>query len=287
MRFGKLRGRLGGSMLLLAVGSPCSADVFYEIVAPDGTRDWLLGTIHAEDSRVIDFPPALLQALRQVDTVALELAPDRAMLERLEQAMSLPPGETLGDRLAAPLYRSARGALVAEGVPEARAEQLRPWAAAMVLAQPPGAGGRFMDLALARAASSMGVEVTALETIDEQLAFFRGLAPDEEILLLRDALTRLDRRDEEFERIVSLYLDRDLEGLARLAARTLPNAPPDLQARFRQLGLDERNRRMVQRALPLLASDTVLIAVGALHLAGPGGLIARLRELGYAVDGIY
>lgn len=287
MRFVSRRHVLPATILLLASSTPCAADVFYEIVAPDGQRDWLLGTIHAEDRRVLDFPPALLQALRQVEHIALELAPDRAMLERLEHAMTLPDGERLADRLARPLYDSTLEALLAAGVPEPRAERLRPWAAAMVLAQPSNAGGRFMDLALAGAASSLGVEVTALETLDEQLAFFRELDSGEEIVLLRDALARLDRRDEEFDRIVSLYLDGDLEGLADLAARPLLDASPALRARFRRLGLDDRNRRMIERALPLIASDTVLIAVGALHLTGPGGLLEQLRERGYAVAGIY
>ncbi len=287
MRFGILRAGVGCLMLLAGIAEPCRAQVFYEIVAPDGSRDWLLGTVHAEDPRVLDFPPVLLQALRQVDTIALELAPDHAMLERLQRAMHLPPGVMLADRLSEQLYRRALAALVAEGVPEQRATRMRPWAAAMLLAQPPGAGGRFMDLSLARLATHLGAKVEALETVDEQVEFFRRLELEAQTELLQSALDRMHLRAQDLDDIVSVYLEGDLGALESLAREHLSGASAPVLERFQRHGLDVRNRRMSDRALPLLARDSVLIAVGALHLVGPGGLPARLREQGYEVEGIY
>jgi len=278
---------VGLTLLLSAFAESCRAQVFYEIVSPDGSRDWLLGTVHAEDARLLDFPPVLLQALRQVDTVAMELAPDRTMLEDLQREMRLPDGQRLSDCLPKPLYQSALSALLEEGVPEQRAAQLRPWAAAMVLAQPPEATGGFMDLALARLAGHQGIRIEALETIDEQVEFFRGLTLALQQELLQAALDRLGRRDRDLDDIVSVYLEGDLPALDDLAEQHLSGASKELRNRFQRYALDLRNQRMAERALPLLAGDSVLIAVGALHLAGPGGLPARLRAQGMDVIGIY
>lgn len=62
---------------------------------------------------------------------------------------------------------------------------------------------------------------------------------------------------------------------------------PSAFAAFEQDILQRRNTDMVAAALPLLgAAGSTVICVGALHLVGPGGLVARLREAGYAVTAV-
>ena len=50
--------------------------------------------------------------------------------------------------------------------------------------------------------------------------------------------------------------------------------------------LDERNERMFTRVLPYLLESGTLIAVGALHLPGPQGLLQLFRQAGYTVKPI-
>jgi hypothetical protein len=273
-------------LLLLAAGA-APAQVFYTIRDAAGDVDWLLGTLHSEDERVLAFPPVLEQALAQADVVALELVPDREMLARLDEAMRLPPHEDLADRLAPALYDRTVAALAAYGVPPDAADRLRPWAAAMTLAQPPMRTGAFMDIVLARAATRAGAHTVALETVDEQLAFFTGLDRRAHVRLLRNALAEIDSGHAVFEDIVQAYLDGDLDALARLAEDQLGALPPELRTRFRCEGLLRRNRRMVERALPWLEQGRTLIAVGALHLPGDGGLVSLLERRGYRLEAIY
>ena len=44
---------------------------------------------------------------------------------------------------------------------------------------------------------------------------------------------------------------------------------------------------MAARAAPLLAAGGAFIAVGALHLPGKSGLIARFRAMGYRVVNVW
>ncbi|MGK7295977.1 MAG: TraB/GumN family protein [Candidatus Wenzhouxiangella sp. M2_3B_020] len=275
------------ALIVVAVSLPLNAQVFYEIVAPDGSRDWLLGTVHSEDPRVLDFPPVVEQALRQAEVVALELLPDGEMLRRLEQAMTLPDGERLQDRLDPPLYRRVARALEQDGVEPGRISRLRPWAAAMTLAQPPTETGTFMDLALAERAVLSGSAVVALESLDTQLEFFAGLGEAAHVELLEAALAVRASRTESFEELLSAYLGGDLDRLRDLAREQLAGTPDSLIRRFTERGLRARNRRMMRTAAPLLARETVLIGVGALHLPGPCGLLALLRERGYSVRPVY
>src|SRR6056297_1009419 len=240
------------TLLAVFTTEACRAQVFYSVVSPEGRQNWLLGTIHSEDERVLAFPPVLEQALEQAETVGLELVPDREMLERLAEAMRLPDGTRLSDRLDEALYRRVRSALTESGMNADSVDQLRPWAAAMTLGQPPVRTGRFMDLVLARTAAEHGAVSVALETIDEQLAFFAGLGEHAHVLLLRQAVDDHEHGREEFETLVSAYLEGDLAALQQQASRQLAELPESVQERFRVQGITLRNIEMARRAQPLL-----------------------------------
>ncbi|MGB0514411.1 MAG: TraB/GumN family protein, partial [Wenzhouxiangellaceae bacterium] len=126
-----------GLLLALLGAGPVPAQVFWSIETSEGRHNWLLGTLHSEDRRLMKFPPVLRQALATADTVALELFPDEDIRSRLQQAMQLPEGETLADHLERELYLRTLEALAESGVPRRQALRLRPWAAAMSLSQPP------------------------------------------------------------------------------------------------------------------------------------------------------
>lgn len=45
-----------------------------------------------------------------------------------------------------------------------------------------------------------------------------------------------------------------------------------------------RNEQWMKKIIPMIHEDCTLIAVGAMHLIGPNGLIAKLRDCGYKVE---
>jgi len=280
--------RVGVAVVLgLTMIDGCSAQVFYSVTSPDGRQNWLLGTVHSEDARVLDFPPVLEQALRQADVVALELVPGQEAMKRLAAAMRLPAGQTLSDRLDEGLYERVLAVLRDYGMqPEAVAD-LRPWAAALTLAQPPVKTGRFMDLVLAQRAARYGAEAVPLETMTEQLAFFNSMGEDAHIALLESAIDAHEQRSEAFEALVQAWLAGDLEELVQLAEAQLSDLPARVRDHFRQAGIVQRNRNMARRAQPLIDDGRALLAVGALHLPGADGMVALLREQGNRVEAIY
>lgn len=283
----KLKWRLLLAIALAGVVCTAQAQVFWSVVSPQDGRNWLLGTVHSEDPRLLDFPPALTEALEEARILALELMPDAQMIGQLNQAMQLPNDERLDELIGPELYRRVVEILGAYGIGEPAVRRLRPWAVAITLSVPPPETGIFMDLALAFRAVGQGTEVISLETLDEQLDFLTGLGRDAHVAMVRQAVADFDRGRELFEALIGAYLERDLEELKRLADRELAGMSPEVQEHFRQEGLVERNRRIVERALPELEQGNLLIAVGTLHLPGEDGLIELLRERGYRVEPIY
>ncbi len=275
------------SALLLALSCTAQSQVFWSVTDDEGRQNWLLGTVHSEDPRLLEFGEELLDALRQGDRLALELVPDMAVLERLQRAMHFDNGG-LDEVLEPDLYDEVVRILEAGyGMGEPAVRRLRPWAAAMTISVPPPETGLFMDLALSFRAGGMGLEVFALETIEEQLEFLKGFSHEGQIELVRSAVAEHARMPETFEELVSAYLSGDLDELEALSMKQLEEMDEEIVDHFKEIGLVRRNQVMVERALPYLEQGGLIIAVGALHLVGDYGLVNLLKQEGYRLEGIY
>ena len=279
--------RIGLIALLALFAITANAQVFWSITDEEGRQNWLLGTVHSEDPRLLDFSPKLLDALRESDRLALELVPDASMLERLQQAMHFEEGG-LHEVLEPGLYDEVVRILEESyGMGEPAVRRLRPWAAAMTLSVPPPQTGLFMDLALSFRAGGMGLDVIALETLDEQLEFLKGMSHEAQLELIRTAVEEHENMPETFEKLVSAYLDGNLDELEALSQSQLESMDEEVMRHFNEIGLKQRNHVMLERALPYLEKGGLVIAVGALHLVGEDGLVRLLEEEGFELEGVY
>jgi uncharacterized protein len=104
-------------------------------------------------------------------------------------------------------------------------------------------------------------------------------------VMLRMVLKRTpQQRQRNFEELVKTYLSGDLARIIEVNARQSgEQLPPELWSRILQKLLNERNVLMAERIQQQTAERSAFIAVGAAHLPGEGGLLARLRNAGYQV----
>lgn len=279
----RLITRLACALLLLAPFA-APAQVLWQLKSPSGETSWLLGTMHSEDPRLLEFKDPLMSAMKQSRVFAMELVPDSRTLEALSEAMVLPEGESLEDILGADLYAEVVRILKDYGMGEPAVRRMQPWAAAMTLSLPPPETGLFMDLALSFRARGLGLEVRGLETLEEQLAFLRGMTADGQVEMIEQAVEMYPEMGTMFEDLVAAYLDGDLARMQEQATEQLDELPEKLRRHFVKVGIDGRNATMLERSLPLAAEGGVLIAVGALHLPGETGLIQGFRDAGYEVS---
>jgi len=255
--------------------------LFWSVAGEDGVTGYVLGTVHSEDPRVLEFTPAFIERLGACDTFAMELVPDLPTMTRLLDYMQLPGDGTLEAQVGAERYAAVREAMAGYGVPEPQLRRMKPWAAMMTLSLPPPKTGLFLDFHLSLRASGSGLDVVGLETLEEQLAFLEGLSLDDQLELLDQALADHARVREVHDLMVDTYLEGDLQALEAVAGEQMEELAADTRAWFQDEGIDARNRRMVDNALPHLAEGCAFIAVGALHLPGEAGVLALLREAGY------
>jgi uncharacterized protein YbaP (TraB family) len=130
--------------------------------------------------------------------------------------------------------------------------------------------------------------VEGLETAADQLRAMASLPLAFHMQGLVDTLKLGDKMNDINETMISLYLRGEIGMIWPLFRAVLPDEADDPAgyAAFEEAMVTSRNKVMATNAAPILAGGNVFIAVGALHLPGPEGLVELLRKAGYTVTAV-
>jgi uncharacterized protein len=257
-------------------------------IGKDGRTSYLYGTIHAAQQAWMFPGPRTTAALEASQVLALELdLLDPDIRERLVKAATARPDELLPAALAARIERRMAAECVDAAlwrgfVPEFQVASLAAMASRRQGLDPSYA----IDLVLALMARDLGKATASLETPETQIAALRMPSRAATIEFVTSGLDELDggRSGALIAHMASAWTDGDLaelEGYERWCDCLNTAAE---RASLKRL-LDDRN--------PLLASAIdaihgggrpVFAAVGSLHMIGPRGLPALLRQRGYSVE---
>lgn len=270
------------------VGEALSAQnqsaLFWSVSLNGKSAGFLLGTIHSEDPRVLDFREEFIKDLNSCQFFAMEIVPDLPTLNRLTQYMQYQDGTTLESRVGADRYAALRALLARYQVPAEWVEKMKVWAAMMTLSVPPPQTGLFMDFSLSLRAAGAGLQVVGLETLEQQLSFLEKMSMAQQLALLDQAMAEQEKSGEIHTQMVDSYVEGDVLALKAQADEQLDQLDMESRQYFIEQGIDLRNRRMLESLLPLLQQGRVFTAVGALHLPGDSGLINLLRQQGYVLE---
>lgn len=276
---------LSGILLLacIAQGAVQAADsaLFWSLSRDGEPAGHLLGTIHSEDPRVLDFSEPFIEQLTSNRFFAMEMVPDFPTLARLTEYMHYQDGTQLVDVIGVQRFGRLEAILSGYQVPQDWVRRMKVWAAMMTLSVPPPKSGFFMDFSLSLRASGAGMKVVGLETLEQQLSFLEDMPDEQQLQLLDQALEEYREVERIHAEMVDSYLGGDLPALESLAKQQMGELSPQTRDYFMQQGIDMRNLRMVDSLLKYLDEGMVFVAVGALHLPGENGLISLLRNRGF------
>ncbi len=258
--------------------------LFWSIQKDGEAAGYLLGTIHSEDPRVLDFSEDFLARLKANSVFAMELVPDQHTLARLTEYMRYPQGKTLESVVGSGRYDALVSALSVYKVPAEFINRMKPWAAMMTLSTPPPETGFFMDLSISLRASGNGLQVVGLETLEQQLSFLQEMPLPMQLSLLDQAIAEFSKVNEVHDLMVDAYLKNDLVELQALSDEQLEDVSREAADYFTESGIRVRNLRMARSLLPYLEHNRVFVAVGALHLPGDEGLLNLLRRQGFELS---
>lgn len=248
---------------------------------------YLFGTIHSDHPSVMKLHPDVATRFSSARSFSGEVIFDHEASLRLLELMKLPGGITLPGLLDKQTYQRVKDITSELGIVERQLVNLRPWAVAVTMSLPKRESELFLDTRLFADAINMGKPVYGLESIDEQLSGFKNMSLDDQVIVLKETIDQHHLFDAMFDKIIALYLKRDLAALMQLDQQLQELSDPRIQQYLREELMIKRNHRMLKNIKLRLAEGNAFIAVGALHLPGDEGLIALLREDGYRVEVVY
>ena len=280
--------------LVLAWTPPAAAQRFesgllWRIERGDAPPSHVFGTIHVSDPRVTRLPPPVSRALDASRSVTVEAVLDPSSMLALAKRMVFLDGRDLPGAVGAELYEKTAALTAAMGLPEQAVRLFRPWAIALVLSAPRQDPREILDFVIASTVRGQGKPVYELESLEEQAELFEGMPDGDQVAMLRRAVESYERMPSAIDRMIGLYLARDLAGMQRLVEEVAGGTADlkRLHETFSRRLLNERNVRMAERMQPRLQEGGAFVAVGALHLYGGSGVLAELERRGWRVTREY
>lgn len=256
---------------------------------------YLFGTIHVGRAEFFPLEPIVSDALRNASVLALELDPSRQ--DKVQTALLRYGIAPAGQSPLPPPLQTRRAALLQHYrmLPTAL-DMMQPWlqAAALTVAEFAVNGfdtANSVDGYLTQQFQKADNRrpVRGLETAESQLRLFGQLNTPEQLQFLDDTMHDLEdpASKQRTIAIVDLWRNADVHGLEVLLHEQ--EADDSFAARFTVDKLLRRRNHGLSDGIGtlLLDNQTSFAAIGILHLVGPEGVPALLRQRGFEIEQLY
>ena len=257
-------------------------------VSDADTTVYLFGTIHLLPADYKWRTPRFDQAIAGSNELVVETIIDEknpaelmAVMARLAVSPGLPP---ISERVPPAKRALLADAIRKSGIPQAAFDRLETWAAAFLLLanqfkELELKGEEGVEVVLRGSFAAQGKPIGQLETNAEQLGFFDALSEASQRQLLEGAIESSPETRKEFQAMLASWARGDVAAIARSFNSDLSASPELMNALIKRRNANWSKwieRRMAQ-------PGSVMIAVGAGHLAGKDSVIDLLKRDGYRV----
>jgi len=281
-----LASSLCASLLCPWAGADTDAPFTWEVKGPKATH-YLVGSVHLLPQSENVLPKGLEDVYDSAEGLMFET--DIGALEQQQvQIPFLQAAHTekgLKSLISPPLHAKLVRRLRKLGVDTGVCEPFKPWFCSLALEiltyRDAGFSGEDgIDEKFYKSAISDGKSVRWFESPAEHLGLFADMSDAMSLRLLESALDDTATQLDEPKQVYRTWRKDDFAVIESVTAQ-LKTAYPDLYERL----LAERNRHWMPKLKQALdGAEVQLIVVGAAHLAGPDGLIARLGQSGYRLQ---
>ena len=260
-------------------------------VTKDKRSSFLYGTIHVARREWIFPGPKILKALRETDTLALEVNPlDPKIREGLGPGSTpAPAASELPASLKARIERRMAFECIASETLDKLAPELQVMALTLLVGRRDGLElGYAIDAVLAGFGRATGKTVVSLETTEVQLGARRALSGEGKVASLERSLDELEsgRAAAVLNRLATLWARADTAELERYEHSLNASGSEATRALLMQV-VDNRNAGLAKGIDALHGRGSkVFAAVGFMHMIGPAGLPSLLAGMGYEVESI-
>ena len=282
--------------LLVLTGSVLNAQILYKVESKsDKAPSYIFGSHHlspisvVEESGVMEYFNQTDQVVGEIDLtidpIKLSLALQPYMMAPADSTLSvLLKGENL-DSLNAQFVKWAP----TPGMQLQMLEPLKPMAVTTMIAagmsqevMPGFDPTQQLDSYFFQTAQKEGKKIQALETPEYQGEILFNMTP---LTVQAETLVEMLKEPEESlaaaAKLAQAYKERNLDAMLELSKED------ERHPEFMENILFKRNAEWMNKLPQIIEGDSSFIVVGALHLAGPKGIIQKLKDQGYVITPIY
>jgi len=282
-----MRYLLSFSLLLFSFTSV--AETFLWKVSKGANHIYLGGTFHMLMESDYPLPKEFEQTYNKVNWLTFET--DIGKLETAEfqqqfqQAFLLPQGTTLTDTLSKDAQRKLKNYCLLNNIDINQFMAFKPQFIALIIVVQElnkyGLTAEGVDNYFYKKAKADGKITTQLESVKDQIHYLANMAEGNEDNLIEQTLADA----EDIETMMNGMRDSWRKGNpAQMNKLGIEPMHKDYPKIYNSL-LVERNNNWMPRIETLLShGEAKMVLVGALHLAGPDGLLAQLSNKGYQIE---
>jgi hypothetical protein len=140
-----------------------------------------------------------------------------------------------------------------------------------------------VEMELMKVTKEQNEEVFGLEKVEDQMKVFDAIPyqiqADE---LLKTAKGDLEKEKIEFNEIMVIYQNKDIEGMLKL----MNESDNKITSKNQDVLLNNRNKNWIPVIIKAIKDMPTFFGIGAGHLAGEEGVIKLLRKKGYKVEAV-
>lgn len=247
------------------------------------------GAIHQLSQSDFPLPDEYEQAFREIDTLVLETDLDSLFKpeaqSKIKDALTYTNGSNLKKELNPKSYKALERFCKKNGLSIDTMSVMKPSLVVLTLTMAEmnrlGLAGAGVDQLFMNKAKAAGKKIIGLEPAEAQVNALENMGKGQEDELILSTLKNLKEITKNTDEIKKAWRTGNLGGLERTGIKSLQAEFPQ----FNESLLTNRNNDWIPKIAALLATpERELILVGALHLAGENGILAKLKKQGYAVD---
>lgn len=134
------------------------------------------------------------------------------------------------------------------------------------------------EMTLQKIAQENKLEMSGLETVEEQMSIFDGLTRKQQAAMVMETIRESENAMHFLREMERVYVAQNIDSLYAMIT-----AEEGVISEEEDAFLNQRNERWIPKIEELIQSKRTFIAVGAGHLGGPNGIIRLLEQKGYTL----
>lgn len=239
---------------------------------------YLFGTMHASNEYAYSYYELALKYLSRCSVFAAEVDFSDPEMQDIGEIFKLPESTHIKDYVSINKYNKIRNQLIKSFDFDIEYfGRMQPMFILNIFLSDilPKVHPQPLDHALYRVALQSKLDITGLESMDDQINIVRRLDLDQQFIQLKSIAQNPSKARSNTLRLMEYYAKGDISTLYHLGRRSL--------GKYRHVLLTERNHKMTNRLFSIVGSTSIFAAVGAGHLYGNNGMLKLLKNKGLKV----